>query len=92
MVIDSRTGEPEELGFSPEGSRAIALRGPGEAGFAGLPRRLGRPDAAFVTHLIAMAAQVPQVRLLRRASPQDARAAYTPGLTPVIGSRTRQTV
>jgi hypothetical protein len=35
-----------------------------------------RPDASFVTHLIATAMQVPQTRTLRRVSPSDARNAY----------------
>ena len=37
---------------------------------------LTRPDPSFVTHLIAMAELSPQTRLLRRAAPEDARAAY----------------
>jgi hypothetical protein len=47
------------------------------------PRRLApaaqgaaRPDASFVTHLIAMAELSPQTRSLRRAAPEDAQAAY----------------
>lgn len=36
----------------------------------------GRPDAAFVTHLIATAAHEPQTRSLRRASPADALTRY----------------
>lgn len=38
--------------------------------------RTTRPDAAFVTHLIAMAEQVPQTRALRRDTPATARATY----------------
>jgi hypothetical protein len=37
---------------------------------------LTRPDASFVTHLIAMAQSSPQTRVLRRAEPQDVQAAY----------------
>ena len=37
---------------------------------------LARPDPAFVTHLIAMAALMPQTRLLRRAAPSEAQLAY----------------
>jgi hypothetical protein len=37
---------------------------------------LTRPDPSFVTHLIAMAQQSPQTRLLRRAMPEDVQAAY----------------
>jgi hypothetical protein len=47
------------------------------------PRRLApaahgltRPDPSFVTHLIAMAEQSPQTRMLRRAAPEDVQAAY----------------
>jgi hypothetical protein len=35
-----------------------------------------RPDPSFVTQLIATAAQMPQTRLLRRASPADAHTSY----------------
>ncbi len=35
-----------------------------------------RPDPSFVAHLIAMAEQSPQTRLLRRAAPEDVQAAY----------------
>jgi hypothetical protein len=37
---------------------------------------LTRPDPSFVTHLIAMAEQSPQTRMLRRAAPADVQAAY----------------
>ena len=35
-----------------------------------------RPDPSFIAHLIAMAEQSPQTRLLRRAAPDDVQAAY----------------
>ena len=35
-----------------------------------------RPDASFVTQLIATAEQLPQTRQLRRAAPTDALSAY----------------
>jgi hypothetical protein len=67
------------------------------------PRRLApvaqgltRPDPSFVAHLIAMAEQSPQTRLLRRAAPEDVQAAYrsvanqTLTMTPP-GVRMRQT-
>ena len=38
--------------------------------------RLNRPDPSFVTHLIAMAQQSPQTRILRRAATADVQAAY----------------
>jgi hypothetical protein len=37
---------------------------------------LTRPDPRFVTQLIAMAELSPQTRLLRRATPETAQAAY----------------
>lgn len=37
---------------------------------------LARPDPSFVTHLIAMAEQDPQTRVLRRAAITDVEAAY----------------
>jgi hypothetical protein len=37
---------------------------------------LTRPDASFVTHLIAMAEHSPQTRTLRRATPEHVQAAY----------------
>jgi hypothetical protein len=47
------------------------------------PERLARPDASFVTQLIATAEHAPQTCALRRASPEAAQAAY--------GSATNQT-
>jgi hypothetical protein len=37
---------------------------------------LTRPDPCFVAHLIAMAQQSPQTRILRRAATADVQAAY----------------
>ncbi len=39
--------------------------------------RTARPDASFVVHLIAMAEQDPQTRILRRETPAVARGVYT---------------
>ena len=39
-------------------------------------RASGRSNAAFVAHLIATAAQLPQTRARRRAEPDEANAAY----------------
>ncbi|GLH78020.1 hypothetical protein SSBR45G_29280 [Bradyrhizobium sp. SSBR45G] len=54
--------------------------------------RAARPDAGFVTHLIATAEQLPQTRTLRRAAPADVHSAYAARLQPVkqAGGRTRQ--
>lgn len=50
-----------------------------------------RPDPGFVTQLIATAERVPQASALRRASPQDARAAYA-GQRVALPGRTRQLI
>jgi hypothetical protein len=57
-------------------------------------RPLPRPDAIFVTHLIATIEQVPQTRILRRATASDANAAYTSSRQRVVGAglRAKQTV
>ena len=55
---------------------------------------LTRPDASFVTHLIAMAEHSPQTQLLRRAAPEHVRAAYrsvgNQNQPPTPGVRMRQ--
>ena len=55
---------------------------------------IARPDAGFVTQLIATAAQAPQTRVLRRGSLADAQTAYGASQTRRygIGHRTRQVV
>jgi hypothetical protein len=52
-------------------------------------RPLPRPDAIFVTHLIATVEQAPQTRTLRRATASDANAAYTSSRQRVVGARLR---
>ena len=49
-------------------------------------RPLPRPDAIFVTHLIATVEQAPQTRSLRRATASDANAAYTANRQRVSGA------
>jgi hypothetical protein len=56
---------------------------------------LTRPDPRFVTHLIAIAELSPQTRLLRRATPETAQAAYRSAanqdhVPAASGIRTRQ--
>jgi hypothetical protein len=66
-----------------------ALRRP-----APIAHGLTRPDASFVTHLIAMAEHSPQTRLLRRAAPEQVQAAYqsvaNQNQPPTPGVRMRQ--
>jgi len=56
--------------------------------------RVSRPDATFLTHLIATAQQLPQTRHLRRAAPQEALSAYAAHLAPAqrTGRQTRQVI
>jgi hypothetical protein len=66
-----------------------ALRRP-----APIAHGLTRPNASFVTHLIAMAEHSPQTRILRRAAPEHAQAAYrsvaNQNQPPTPGARMRQ--
>ncbi len=61
-----------------------------------VPLRFARHDPSFVTHLIAIAERCPQTRVLRRATPQDAMAAYraadVQGHLPPSGGGTRQNI
>ena len=67
------------------GDAATILRATDSAGLVPVspPRRtapvsssLSRPDAAFITHLLATADQSPQTRTLRRAAIVDVETAY----------------
>jgi hypothetical protein len=55
---------------------------------------LSRPDASFVTQLIATAEQAPQTRNLRRGSYADAQAAYGPHISErrSVTRRTKQII
>ena len=55
---------------------------------------LTRPDASFVTQLIATAEHAPQTCCLRRASPADAQAAYGPHISErrSVTRRTKQII
>ncbi|CCD84924.1 conserved protein of unknown function [Bradyrhizobium sp. ORS 285] len=56
--------------------------------------RAARPDAGFVTQLIATAEHLPQTRTLRRAAAADVHSAYAARLRPVMraGDRTREVI
>jgi tRNA A37 threonylcarbamoyltransferase TsaD len=56
------------------GMALVPLQGAAQAGSTSL--HLNRPDASFVTHLIATAQHIPQTRILRRAAIADVQAAY----------------
>lgn len=51
------------------------------------PRQAVRHDTPFIAHLIAMAQQSPQTRVLRQVEPQVARAAYSAGRTSALEPR-----
>jgi hypothetical protein len=55
---------------------------------------LNRPDASFVTQLIATAEHVPQTCNLRRGSCADAQAAYGPNVSErrSVSRRTKQII
>lgn len=55
---------------------------------------LMRPDASFITQLIATAELVPQTRSLRRGSLADAQAAYSPHISErrSVTRRTKQII
>lgn len=55
---------------------------------------LNRPDASFLTHLIATADHVPQTCNARRGSHADAQAAYGPHVTErrSVSRRTKQII
>jgi hypothetical protein len=76
--VTSEAQQRESAGDAPAKAASVAL-----VPIVAAPRRLTpaahgltRPDPSFVTHLIAMAQQSPQTRLLRRAAPADVQAAY----------------
>ena len=77
MTDEIIEAEFEEVG--PEAaaeSRALVTIAPSnEPRAGGLPFSF-RADASFVAQLIAAAANAPQTRALRRASPEDALASY----------------
>ncbi len=92
MVINGRTGEPEEQATAGVVCRAVTAQRADERGWSRMSPSFGRPDPAFVTQLIAMMAQVPQARVLRRGSLEEARSAYAARKESLTGSRTRQSV
>ena len=63
---------------SPSESRALVCLEPESA--APHPHRVVHRESTFLTHLIAMAEQVPQMRERRRAEPAEAAAAYQSSL------------
>jgi hypothetical protein len=70
--------EFEEVGAeAPSESRALVMlaKPAAQPHASGLPFSF-RADASFVAQLIAAAANAPQTRSLRRASPEDALASY----------------
>jgi len=74
----SRVNEPEiEDGvFEEIEASGAALVATAETADRTLRLVVVRPDASFVTQLIATAEQLPQTRSLRRGAPADALSAY----------------
>lgn len=92
LTIDQDGGRLNGL---EETSRSVTLL-PSDASHDRRARiiRAARPDAGFVTHLIATAEQLPQTRTLRRAAAADVHSAYAARLQPVTraGGRTREMI
>ncbi len=81
MTDEIIEAEFEEVGAAPSAGQALVAIAP-----ATKPRASGLPfsfraDAPFVAQLIAAAANAPQTRVLRRASPEDALASYRGTIT-----------
>jgi len=72
---------PERRPRNPQGNVAVESRALVPAAVspahAGVPPALGRANAAFLAHLIAVDQDAPQLRVRRRAEPEEALAAYT---------------
>lgn len=66
-------GQARVVDEEPAASRALV---PVERAIRTSTVGTARPDASFVAHLIAMAEQAPQTRVLRKATSVDARAIY----------------
>jgi hypothetical protein len=76
MTDEIVEAEFEEVGPTTAArSSALVAIAPAKPGASGLPFSF-RADASFVAQLIAAAANAPQTRMLRRASPEDALASY----------------
>jgi hypothetical protein len=69
--------EFEDVGpeSQPDSRALVTIAPPAQPQASGLPFSF-RADASFVAQLIATAANAPQARGLRRASPEDALASY----------------
>jgi len=78
-IIDAEFEEvgPKAAAQSPpaRSSALVAITPSTRPRASGLPFSF-RADASFVAQLIAAAANAPQTRMLRRASPEDALASY----------------
>ena len=77
MTDEIIEAEFEEVGpeAAPESRALVAIAPSDKPKASGLPFSF-RADASFVAQLIAAAANAPQTRALRRASPEDALASY----------------
>jgi len=83
-MTDRRTHDRRARSREQTASTALVpAAGPDQAGPERTPPgsfAITRHDPSFVTQLIATAAQVPQTRVYRRASPADAQSSYRAAL------------
>jgi hypothetical protein len=68
--------EVEDGVFEDVESPSVALVPVASTAYRAPRLAVSRPDASFVTQLIATAEQLPQTRQLRRVAPTDALSAY----------------
>ncbi|MGJ5204316.1 hypothetical protein [Bradyrhizobium sp. HKCCYLR20261] len=86
LTIDQGEGS----GGMDQASRSLALMpGTGSDDRRGMVTSAARPDAGFVTQLIATAEQLPQTRALRRAAAADVHRAYSARLQSITRARDR---
>lgn len=64
----------DDIATRPAGTTAVSVIAPIQR--PPVSRSMARHDAFFITQLIAVAQHSPQTRVLRRAAPQVANAAY----------------
>lgn len=83
-MTDPGSHDPRPDGSERPASTALVLVGGSERSGPQRPAlrsfAITRHNSSFVTQLIATAAHVPQTRILRRASPEDAQSSYRAAL------------
>jgi len=97
MSINRRTSQrrrDDVLNDTKPGCTALVPVTPSAPRSQDAPVTFARPISTFVTQLIATAEQLPQTRPMRRATPADAKSAYTASQQPAygLGNRARHSI